>query len=105
MGMVQPVDEGGRIAVRSVGGSLILELRGQFDLRNAHDLRRVLEVAAERYDRLVLDVTQTTFMDSSGVNALMHGRRAGLEITIRGNSPARRTIELLDLGTVFELED
>ena len=105
MGMVAGSDERGRIAVRSVGTTLVLELIGVFDVLNAEDLQLVLEFAAERYDRVVVDVTETTFMDSAGVYALMHGRWSGLQVTIRGEGPALRLIQLMSLESAFELED
>jgi anti-anti-sigma factor len=105
MGMAPGSDERGRIAVRSVGNTLVLDLIGEFDLLNAEDLQLVLEFAAERYDRVVVDVTQTTFMDSAGVYALMHGRWSGLQVTIRGGGPALGIIKLMALESAFEMED
>jgi anti-anti-sigma regulatory factor len=54
---------------------------------------------------VVVDVTQTTFMDSAGVYALMHGRWSGLQVTIRGGGPALRIIKLMALESAFEMED
>ncbi|MFF7157661.1 anti-sigma factor antagonist [Streptomyces sp. NPDC008139] len=60
------------VAVRRAGTALVLALRGELDLETLDPLRAAL-AAARRDDapRVVLDLSQVTFCDSSTVNELL----------------------------------
>ena len=88
---------------------LMLVVRGEIDMLTAPALETELEDAVgKRPDTLVVDLAAVTFLDSSGCNALIRGKRRadahaiGLELA--GLSPAcRRVFEiggLLDLFTI-----
>lgn len=61
-----------RAAVREIRGVPVVGAAGELDLQTAHTfeaaLSRALEAAA---DRVVVDLTAVTFMDSSGVSSLV----------------------------------
>jgi len=51
----------------------ILVLRGEHDLSTAPNLRRELDGIYDSGSRVVVDLTDVAFMDSSILNALVHG--------------------------------
>jgi anti-sigma B factor antagonist len=51
-------------------------LKGELDMATAGDLSKVLRGASERADPMVLDLSEVSFMDSSGLRALLEA--AGL---------------------------
>ncbi len=99
------VEDQNRVAVTHEGDRVVLALIGDFDIGDATDLRALFDSVAERHLSVTVDLTDTTFMDSSAVHALVYARRAGLTVVIRGRGPARRVIDLTGLDAVFELED
>lgn len=103
------------IAARSFDRVIVLEITGEVDLDTAPELARALDIRGGDVDRVVVDLTAVTFLDSSGLRALVEAwrRLAVLEIALRVVVPTpsivRRVFELTDLvetlGIVASLED
>jgi anti-sigma B factor antagonist len=80
-----------------------VELHGAIDLETAPALSTQLDDLAKRNALLVIvDLTDVTFLDSSGMRALVHGAReledAGGRILVQGASGAvERVLELTDV--------
>ncbi|MEU4115685.1 STAS domain-containing protein [Kitasatospora sp. NPDC028055] len=77
---------------------------GEIDLDSAPDLRRELSRALADHRQVVLDLSQVTFMDCSGLNVLMEARnqadRNGACLALRGiTRPVARLLELTGLTT------
>ena len=54
----------------------------------------------------VVDLTETTFMDSSALNALVNAAREGAVFTVRNPIPSVRTLfELTGLGSYLSSPD
>src|SRR6266571_803816 len=69
-GEVSPV-----AGVEERNGAVIVRLAGELDLYNAHALRDELVAAAEREpERLVVDLSGLTFIDSTGLGVLIEAR-------------------------------
>ncbi|MEU3725106.1 STAS domain-containing protein [Streptomyces sp. NPDC031705] len=68
------------VAVRTVEGALLLTLGGELDHDTAAPLKQALDEAADRGGRLVVDMAGLDFCDSTGLNALLHGRLALQEV-------------------------
>lgn len=93
-------------------GGLRLEPVGELDLATA----RLLDVALRAWlddpagGELVVDLSGVTFMDSSGLRAVLvasseaaeHGRRI---VVLPGDGQARRVIELAHVSAFLELRD
>ena len=85
----------------------VAEISGELDIASATWLRETLLVAIQRHGPAIcLDLRAVTFLDCSGVNALLAtARRARLEggrMRVIGlSAPARRVIELLGLKNVL----
>jgi anti-anti-sigma factor len=89
------------IDVREPSGDvLILGLDGEFDLAAAPALREQLEAARTSGVRgVVLDLTEVTFVDSSGLRELLRAssayREDGMSLVLAGLQPA--VVRLLEL--------
>ncbi|MFJ7243028.1 STAS domain-containing protein [Kitasatospora sp. NPDC098652] len=79
-----------------------VRVSGEIDLDSAPDLRRELSRALADHRQVVLDLSQVTFMDCSGLNVLMEARnqadRNGARLALRGiTRPVARLLELTGL--------
>jgi anti-sigma B factor antagonist len=80
-----------------------IDLQGEVDYESAPALtERLDELAANQAMIVIVDLTQVTFLDSSGIRSLVHGARAiedaGGRLFVEGASGAvARVLELTDL--------
>lgn len=93
-------------------GQVVLAISGDLDLASADELLRHAADALKRTDlqTLVLDLSEVTFIDSTGISALVAIRNnaASQTVTLVLRRPAprvRRLIEITNLDTVFEISD
>ncbi|WP_167759189.1 STAS domain-containing protein [Blastococcus sp. TF02A-35] len=94
------------VARTTVAGRPALTVRGELDLATAPHLAAAAEPLLQAAgDALVVDLSHTRFLDSSGARTLMilarRAREAGAELHVlvpRTNRPVRLPIDLLDLG-------
>ena len=101
----------GRIEAASVDGQLpVLVMSGEHDLSTAPELRARLHELGEA-DAVIVDMDQTTFVDSSILGVLVGGlRRArernapfGLVLGDHAHPAIRRIFELTGLHDVFPI--
>ena len=93
---------------RTLSTYTCLRVTGELDLATAPQLGAAADEAlAEPVRSLVIDLTPTTFMDSSGARELTQVTRrawtAGVPLQVvcpRGNAAVRLVIDLLELHTV-----
>ena len=89
------------------GGIGVVRLIGRFDLLSARDVRqRLAQIVADGYRRLIVDLAEVPFMDSSGLAALISGlkaaRLAGGDLRIaRPTDQARSVLEITSLNRVL----
>ncbi|GGX59567.1 STAS domain-containing protein [Streptomyces minutiscleroticus] len=94
--------------VRTVtDGTTVLGLQGEVDLHTVGRLRRALAACATDPVRLVVDLRWVTFMDSTGINALVALHRATLGTPgwirlARPQRPVRRILQVSGLDTVID---
>jgi len=93
-----------------------LALSGEFDLSRAptvkEELSRALERLAQTGDtptRMVLDLRELTFIDSSGIQVLVAARRRclqqGIDLSLRvGGSQVRRVLSLAGVAEYLGVE-
>lgn len=84
----------------------VLAVAGEVDLLTAGDFERALADAQRRSQHLLVDIRGVTFMDSTGLRALLEARQRAAD----GGSPFFLQVEpdgavarLLDLAGVAEL--
>ena len=89
----------------TVAGRPALTVRGELDVATVPELASAVATAiGTGHPRLVIDLTPTRFIDSSGARGLMRtakqAQAAGVELHVicpRSNSPVRLVIDLLEL--------
>lgn len=89
------------------GNGAILRLAGEVDISSVHSLSEQLEAAANAgCSKLVIDATYVTFMDSSGIQALVEGKRLihqnGSGIAMVPSPQVRRLLELVSPEPFFD---
>jgi anti-sigma B factor antagonist len=89
---------------------VVIALGGELDMATAAELEhRVDGVLADSTRAMTLDLTELTFVDSSGIAALARAqnraRAHGLAFAIEGvSAPVRRILELSGMLTELALE-
>ncbi len=96
-----------------VSGVLVVEAEGEIDMATAPQLAAAVSVV-DGATRVIVDLTAVTFLDSSGLNALVHARRelSAREVSFRIVSPkdqaVRQVFEIAqlteELGVVESLD-
>jgi anti-sigma B factor antagonist len=85
-------------AVWRDGDAVVVRLRGELDLANVERVREVLlDAARSDADRLVVDLGEVTFLDSTVLGALLLARRSLKERPLVLVAPAgepRRALEV-----------
>ena len=79
------------------GGVAVVEAVGEVDLGNSDELVESVTAAGAGGAAVVLDMAGVTFMDSSGLKALLLSTRdlgAGLAVVVAPGSPVERLVEL-----------
>jgi anti-sigma B factor antagonist len=95
-------------AVREVEGNLVVRLAGEIDLDRAPDIRRLLLDCVKRQLDVLVDLSEVSYIDSSGiaslVEALQWARQRGTDLCLIAVSPeALRVFELARLDKVFAI--
>ena len=97
-------------AVSENGDTVVVRLTGELDLYNAQALRKALLECVERKPaRLVVDLAEVTFIDSTALGALIEARsrlgsKDGFVLATPGLE-ARRALEISGLDRHFEVRE
>ena len=89
----------------------VLALEGELDVKTTTEAhKRMLELGLPHGGRLVVDLSDVTFMDSTGIRLLLqareHARRCGASYAIaRGPGEVMRVLELIGLHEQLEIVD
>jgi anti-sigma B factor antagonist len=87
-----------------------VEVVGELDLATAPSLRQVLDGEIRESRHVVLDLSRITFIDSTGLKAILSAKRAseenggGFHLSPALPSHARRLIEITRLEDVLPVE-
>jgi anti-sigma B factor antagonist len=99
-----------QISIRRVDNATIVDVSGDIDLSNSPEMRKVLlhEVRDKRSPRVVLNLSEVKYIDSSGVASLVEGLKASRDLGSRFilvglTGPAREVLQLSRLVKVFEI--
>jgi anti-sigma B factor antagonist len=85
------------------GDIAVLAVTGEVDMATAPELARAIGLVSDHARRVVVDFTGVTFLDSSGLNALVRGRRElgeqgiALRVVVPSGSPVHRVFEITQL--------
>ena len=82
------------------GDAAIVTIVGEIDMANAPEVKREIDGSRDGVERVVVDLSEVTFLDSSALNALVQSQRdlAEREISFRVVSPADQSVR-----KVFEI--
>ena len=96
------------IAEHRVGRRAVLSVAGEVDISTAADLGAAIDTAATRAFEVWVDLSETTFMDSSGLHAMAQARARLADANIRlaticANGPVLRVVKLAGFDRIFEV--
>ena len=104
MAELDPADEAScAVGVSREDGTSVIRLSGELDMVTAESVRSVVEAALTgESDRLVFDISELEFMDSSGIALLVSATRKVRKVEVRHPTPiVRRLIELTGLTEIL----
>jgi anti-sigma B factor antagonist len=101
-----------QISARRMDKTTILDISGDIDLAHSTEVRRMvlLEFRENRTPRVILNLRDVRYIDSSGVASLVEGLKASRDVGSRlilfGLSPiAHEVLQLSRLLKIFEIYD
>jgi len=101
-----------QISARRLDKTTILDISGDIDLAHSTEVRRVVlqEFREKRTPKVILNLSDVRYIDSSGVASLVEGLKASRDVGSRlilfGLSPiAREVLQLSRLLKLFEIYD
>ena len=97
-------------SVAEEGGALVASLRGDVDLEHSPKAREVLLDCVKRGQKVLVDLSGVSYIDSSGVASLVEAfqraKKSGVEFALVAvNAPALRVLELARLDKVFTIHE
>ncbi len=98
------------LGLEKVGAAYVVRLGGELDLYNAAQVRAALvEAAAGAPERIVVDLGEVEFLDSTSLGVLIEARsrlanRAGLMLAAPGLE-TRRALQISGLDKLFAVHD
>lgn len=99
-----------QVALERIDGRCVVVFRGELDLLAADELSQHIEQVRASGQPVILDFSETTFMDSTGIKVLMrtyadHGEVPDA-VTLRAPSDAViTTLALAGVDGMFRIED
>jgi anti-anti-sigma factor len=93
------------------GDVLVVTVSGEVDLETAPEVTRAIQLVPGHTSRVVADLSGVTFLDSSGLNALLRGYRAleergiAFRVVAEPAGPVRRLFDLTQVGDVLRVVD
>lgn len=104
-----PTDGSFVVGVDDGGGRPVVRVRGEIDVATAPQFAECVELALTKGTPLVIDLAETTFMDSTGLSTLIRAHHASGRvkeaIVLRSPCAAvRRTLDVSGVAEVFTIE-
>jgi anti-sigma B factor antagonist len=101
-----------KISARRVDQTTIFDVSGDIDMSNSLEVRKALlgEIREAKKTRVVLNLTDVRYIDSSGVASLVEGLKASRELGSRFvlfglSASAREVLKISRLLKLFEIYD
>lgn len=97
-------------AIQDKQGTCVVSFSGEIDLESSPQAREILLSCFKGTDKVLVDLSEVTYIDSSGVaslvEALQASKKAGSTFALAATSePTRRVLELARLDKVFTMYD
>lgn len=89
-------------------GACVVAFKGEVDLESSPEAREILLKCFANTGKVLVDLSEVTYIDSSGVaslvEALQASKKAGSQFALAATSePTRRVLELARLDKVFTM--
>ncbi len=99
--------DGLQVTAGATGDIHLLTPTGEIDHHTGDALRRALDLTGTPHPRVVVDLHQVTFMDSSGINILIAAHRTltdagGWLRLARPTHAVQRTLQIVGIDTVID---
>ncbi|MGD2137058.1 MAG: STAS domain-containing protein [Gammaproteobacteria bacterium] len=99
-----------RYEIKEKQGACVIAFMGEVDLESSPEAREVLLKCFGNASNVLVDLSEVTYIDSSGVaslvEALQASKKAGSRFALAAASePTRRVLELARLDKVFAMYD
>lgn len=98
----------GRVVATDHNGVPVIEIHGEVDLSNGEEIESALaEALANRHGQYYIDLSNTTYLDSSGIRMLfgiasrLQARREQLHLIVPKETLVHRVLELTDLSALI----
>jgi anti-anti-sigma factor len=100
-----------QLGFEAIGDVLVGRVEGEIESANADDLRAAIAGRLTNAGAgLVLDLSETTYLDSAGIELLfdlarrLRTHRQGLALVVPDGSPMRRVLDLCDIERVAPVD-
>jgi anti-anti-sigma factor len=100
------------IDVEEAGARCVLRIHGEIDISNAREVLAVIQAAVPNgAQAIVVDLTETTYLDSSGVHLLLlladrlRVRRQELSLVVPPEVPIRALLEVAGVPKLVTVHD
>ncbi|TQJ92554.1 STAS domain-containing protein [Streptomyces sp. SLBN-31] len=98
------------VVATDADGIRVLSLAGEIDHHTGDTLRQALEASGTAHSRVVVDMRQVTFMDSSGINILITAHHslneAGGWLRLAAVGPSvMRTLQIIGLDALIDCRE
>jgi stage II sporulation protein AA (anti-sigma F factor antagonist) len=101
---LEPEEIGFSIAMAQLDGEVKLTLRGEIDLLARDQLGGAVDVALRGSSRLVLDMRDVSFLDSTGIGAIARAVTAGSPVSVLyPQAPIRRTLAVSGIDKYIQI--
>ena len=101
-----------RVQVEEAGGRWILRISGEIDISNAREVLATIQAAVPHgAQAIVVDLEETTYLDSSGVHLLvvladrLRTRRQELSLVVPPEAPIRALLEVAGVPKLIPMHD
>lgn len=97
-------------SIREEGGALIVSFEGDVDLEQSPKAREVLLECVERGNKILVDLSGVSYIDSSGVASLVEAFQVAKKqgkgfALVSVNAAALRVLQLARLDKVFTIHE
>ena len=104
LGLMGKID----IDCRDEKGTIIIDLAGQLDVYNSHDVSLLIEAYGERgFEKFILNLGKVTYLDSSTISVFIHCYQTLKDkgqFSLAGlNGSPKEVFELAKLHDVFQI--
>jgi anti-anti-sigma factor len=93
-----------QVSAAHITEALVITVSGELDAETVTEFAGHLDQVAAESGPLVVDMTQVTFCDSSGLNALVNAVARGVDLRVVGSRQVFKVLNLAGVAQSLKLE-